>query len=170
MLNYLEFAIYIRNIDRIMPVAVTEFYDLLGVQPDASDDEIKKAFKRKAIKCHPDKHANSTPEVRAAAEEEFKEIGQAYEVLSDPDKRKMYNKYGKESLGNGPPPDMEDILRGFGMRMGGMGGFPFGRQQKPKAEMPNLVTHVTLNLREIYEGKKVEFDVTRYVLVIILPH
>lgn len=148
-----------------MPVKDTEFYDALGVSPDASEKEIKNAFRKKAVKCHPDKHSNSTPDVKAKAEDEFKNINQAYEILSDPEKRESYDRFGKESLGNGPGPDMEDILRNFGMRMGGMGGFPFGGQQKPKSfSMPNLVAPVTLNLREIYEGKKVEFNVQRYVL------
>ena len=57
-----------------MPVKDTEFYDTLGVSPDASETEIKKAFRRKAVKCHPDKHSNSTEEVKDQAEQEFKKI------------------------------------------------------------------------------------------------
>jgi DnaJ homolog subfamily A member 2 len=145
-----------------MSVRDTEYYDVLGVSSDATESEIKKAFKKKAMKCHPDKHSQSPPDVKAAAEEEFKEIGAAYEVLSDPETRERYNRFGKEGLQGGPGPDMEDILRQFGMR----GGMPFGFRQraKPKAQMPNLVCPIKLTLPDIYAGTKVEFVATRFVL------
>jgi len=77
-------------------VKETEFYERLGVTPDAKIDDIKKAYKKMAIKFHPDKNPNN-PE----AEHKFKEVSEAYEVLSDDNKRQMYDKYGKEGLKEG---------------------------------------------------------------------
>jgi len=76
-------------------VKETVFYDRLGVKPDASESEIKKAFYKLAQKWHPDKVDASQ---KAEAEEKFKEINEAYEVLSDKNKRETYDRYGKEGL------------------------------------------------------------------------
>ena len=67
-----------------------DFYKLLGVPADASEDDIKKAYRRMALKFHPDK--NSDPD----AEDKFKEIAEAYEILTDPKKRAIYDQYGEE--------------------------------------------------------------------------
>ena len=72
-----------------MPVEFKDYYDVLGMARDASDEEIKKAFRRLALKYHPDKAKNKT-----AAEEKFKEINEANEVLSDPEKRRKYDQLG----------------------------------------------------------------------------
>jgi len=83
----------------------------LGVEKTASADEIKKAFRKKALKEHPDKGGDP---------EKFKEITVAYEVLSDPEKRKTYDKYGEEGLREGPQAQgFSDIFDLFGM--GGRG-------------------------------------------------
>lgn len=79
-----------------------DFYKILGIQKGATDDEIKKAYRKLALKFHPDK--NKT----AGAEERFKEIAEAYEVLSDKKKRDVYDQYGEEGLhggGGGAGPD-----------------------------------------------------------------
>ena len=76
-----------------------DYYEILGVSRDASQEEIKKAYRRLALKWHPDK--NKSPE----AEERFKEINKAYEVLSDPEKRKIYDLYGPAAFeGKGAAP------------------------------------------------------------------
>ena len=76
-----------------------DYYEVLGVARDAAIDDIKKAFRRLAVKYHPDKNPND-----AAAEERFKEAAEAYEVLSDQEKRARYDRYGHAGLeGNGLP-------------------------------------------------------------------
>jgi len=98
--------------------ASRDFYAILGVARDADDDTLKKAYKKQAVKYHPDKHANKPEAERAAAEAKFKEVSEAYEVLTDKDKRACYDRYGEEGLkaGGMPPPS----------GMGGMGGMPGG--------------------------------------------
>ncbi|XP_032647549.2 dnaJ homolog subfamily B member 2-like isoform X4 [Chelonoidis abingdonii] len=79
--------------------AMVEYYEVLGVPRNASSDDIKKAYRRAALKWHPDKN----PENKEHAEQKFKEIAEAYEVLSDKEKRDIYDRYGKEGLmGAGP--------------------------------------------------------------------
>lgn len=86
---------------------MVDYYSVLGVSRDADDDALKKAYKKLALKWHPDRNANS----KELAEKKFKEVAEAYEVLSDKDKRAIYDQYGEEGLkGGAPPPN----------------GFPFG--------------------------------------------
>lgn len=72
-----------------------DFYKILGIPKTATDDEIKKAYRKLALRYHPDK--NKAPN----AEEKFKEVAEAYEVLSDKNKRELYDKYGEDGLKNG---------------------------------------------------------------------
>ncbi|KAJ5087808.1 DnaJ domain protein Psi [Penicillium angulare] len=103
-------------------VAETKLYDALSVQPNASQDEIKKAYRKAALKFHPDKNKNNPQ-----ASEKFKEVSQAYEVLSDPEKRKVYDQYGLEYLLRGGPPPSSGGGGGSAGGPGGMpGGFDFG--------------------------------------------
>ncbi|CAG9312649.1 unnamed protein product [Blepharisma stoltei] len=74
-----------------------DYYDVLGVPKDANDDQIKKAYRKLALKWHPDKNPND----REGAEQKFKEIGEAYAVLSDSNKRTIYDRYGHEGLEHG---------------------------------------------------------------------
>ncbi|CAI8030215.1 DnaJ homolog subfamily B member 6-A [Geodia barretti] len=71
-----------------------DYYDLLGVERDASPEEIKKAYRKMALKWHPDKNPDSVEE----ADKVFKLVAEAYEVLSDTEKRRMYDLHGKEGL------------------------------------------------------------------------
>lgn len=91
-------------------VKETKLYDILNIKPEATQDEIKKGYRKAALKWHPDKNKDN-PE----AAEKFKECSQAYEILSDPEKRKTYDQFGLEFLlrGGAPPPE------------GGAGGNPF---------------------------------------------
>lgn len=76
-----------------------DYYAALGISRNATDDEIKKAYKREALKWHPDRN----PTNKEQAEEKFKEIAEAYEVLSDEKKRKVYDQFGEEGLKGGMP-------------------------------------------------------------------
>merc|ERR1719210_4076 len=103
----------------------TKFYKLLEVDKNAGDSETKKAYRKLAVKHHPDKGGDP---------EKFKEITRAYEVLSDSDKRSKYDKYGEEGLddsgGGGDPTDIFDAFFGGGGRRGGGGGR--NKRQKTK--------------------------------------
>ncbi|KAI6250035.1 Mitochondrial protein import protein mas5 [Erysiphe necator] len=132
----------------------TKLYDILQVQPNCTEAELKKAYKINALKHHPDKN-RSNPN----AAEKFKEISHAYEVLSDPQKRQIYDQYGEEGLeGGGAPNGMnaEDLFSQFfggGSFGGGLGGMFGGQQQRgpPKARTIHHIHKVSLE--DIYRGK-----------------
>ncbi|MBR2918483.1 MAG: DnaJ domain-containing protein, partial [Clostridia bacterium] len=96
-------------------MADKSYYDTLGVSKTASADELKSAYRRLAKQYHPDLFAGKPDAEKKQAEEKFKEINHAYDVLSDPQKRAAYDQYGSE---NGP--------QGFGGGAGGFGGFGGG--------------------------------------------
>lgn len=111
-------------------VRETKLYDVLGVKPDAPAEEIKKAYRKQALKTHPDKVSKDDKQ----AHEKFREVSQAYEILSDPEKRKIYDQYGLEFLlrgGTSPPPPSPGGAGGAGgvppfMRSGTFPGGGFG--------------------------------------------
>ncbi|KAF2639002.1 DnaJ-domain-containing protein [Massarina eburnea CBS 473.64] len=102
-------------------VKETQLYDSLGVSTTATQDEIKKAYRKGALKWHPDKNKDNP-----SASEKFKEVSQAYEILSDPEKRKTYDQYGLEFLlrGGAPPPE-ESAGPGANPFEDASGGYPF---------------------------------------------
>lgn len=139
-----------------------DLYSVLGVSRSASHAEIKKSYRKLARKYHPD--VNKAPE----AEQKFKEISAAFAVLGDEEKRKRYDQFGIDGLREGFRPgggggfggfgDLEEILGGlFGGRSpfgGGMGGgFPFGRQARPKGK--DLETKLTIRMKEALLGGSV---------------
>ncbi|KAH7122592.1 DNAJ heat shock family protein-like protein [Dendryphion nanum] len=99
-------------------VKESQLYDQLGISSSATQDEIKKAYRKCALKWHPDKNKDNPN-----AAEKFKEVSQAYEILSDPEKRKTYDNYGLEFIlrGGAPPPESG----------AGPGGFPFSNSSMP---------------------------------------
>ena len=134
---------------------MADYYEILGVSKDASKDEIKSAFRKKARQLHPD--VNKAPD----AEEKFKELGKAYEILSDDEKRATYDRYGEDGLNNagfntqGPFAsgfgDLGDIFESF------FGDFGFGggsRQRDPNAPVAgdDLRLDVELTFEEAVYG------------------
>ena len=102
-----------------------DYYEVLGVEKNASADEIKKAYKKMAIKYHPDRNPGDKD-----AEDKFKEAAEAYEVLSDDNKRARYDQFGHAGMGGaagggygGQGMSMDDIFSMFGDIFGGHGGF-----------------------------------------------
>ncbi|CAK1362793.1 unnamed protein product [Cercospora beticola] len=132
----------------------TKFYDVLGVSPDADESKLKTAYRKGALKHHPDKNAHDP-----GAAEKFKEISHAYEVLSDPQKRQIYDQYGEEGLeqGGGGAGGMaaEDLFaQFFGGGGGGFGGMFGGGMRDQGPKKARTIHHVhKVSLEDIYRGK-----------------
>src|SRR5882757_6672187 len=139
-----------------------DYYDVLGVAKGADADEIKKAYRKMAIKYHPDKNQGDK-----AAEENFKEAAEAYEVLSNPEKRQRYNQFGHAANAHsangggygGGGMNMEDIFSQFGDIFGGnnpfesfFGGGNSGGGRRYVNKGTNLRIKVKLTLQEIAHG------------------
>lgn len=142
--------------------AKKDYYAILGVDKNASESTIKKEYYKLAQKWHPDKNPNNKEE----AEEKFKEITEAYGILSDPDKKSKYDEYG---ICDGDAPDFSqgfpDISEIFGMGgfpFGGMGGFPFGNVESSRNRQSQTPIHkvvVKLKLSEIFNGLDKNIDI-----------
>lgn len=140
-----------------------DYYEILGVDRNANDDALKKAYRKLAIKYHPDKNPGDKE-----AEEHFKEIAEAYDVLSDPDKRARYDRFGHAGVGSsaasggyGGGMSMEDIFSRFGDLFGGFGGFEGGG--RPMARGSDLRARVRLNLEEIEKGVEKKLKVKKHI-------
>ncbi len=142
---------------------MADYYILLGIPKDANQEAIKKAYRRVALKHHPDRNAGSKE-----AEERFKEVTEAYEVLRDPEKRARYDRYGKEGVkgrgGFAGGFDFSDALNVFMRDFGGFGGLEdlFGdRRRNGPARGKSLRITLPLTLREVRTGvtKKVRVSV-----------
>lgn len=143
---------------------MSDYYEILGVEKNATKDEIKSAFRRKARTLHPD--VNKAPD----AEEKFKELGKAYETLMDDNKRATYDRYGEDGLKNagfntngpfeGGFGDLNDIFNTF---FGGFGGFGFGGgRPDPNAPQPgdDIRADVEISFEDAVFGinKEIKFD------------
>jgi molecular chaperone DnaJ len=149
-----------------------DYYEVLGVGKSATTEEIKKAYRKKAIEYHPDKNPGNKD-----AEEKFKEAAEAYDVLSDPQKRQRYDQFGHAGVGSASSGgfsgdfDMEDIFSRFGDIFGGhfgFGGFSgFGGSSRSGGRRVNrgsdLRVKVKLNLSEIAKGVEKKIKVKKYV-------
>ena len=153
-------------------MAKRDYYEVLEVSKSASVDEIKKAYRKLAIKYHPDRNPGD-----AEAEAKFKEAAEAYDVLHDPQKRQQYDQFGFDvpggGFGGGNPFggaggfSMDDIFSMFGDVFGGhgggFGGFGGGGQQAPKYRGSDLRLKVRLSLQEVATGVTKKFKVRKDV-------
>lgn len=150
-------------------MAKRDFYEILGVDKGASADEIKKAYRKIAIKYHPDKNPDDP-----TAEDKFKEAAEAYEVLSNAEKKQRYDQFGHQGVGGaggfgGGGMNMEDIFSQFGDIFGGGGGSPFdsffggggGRSRQKKGT--NLRIKLKMSLEDIANGVEKKIKVNRLV-------
>jgi len=151
-----------------------DFYEILEVSKEATPDELKKAYRKQALRYHPDKNPGNKE-----SEEKFKEAAEAYEVLSDPEKRKRYDQFGHAGVGSGQNyqgfsggMSMDEIFRHFGDIFGGSDmGDPFGsffgggnaRRGRQVNRGSNLRVKVRLTLAEIAEGVEKKIKVNKYV-------
>jgi len=145
-----------------------DYYEVLGVSKNATKEEIKKAYRKQALKYHPDKNPGNKK-----AEESFKEAAEAYEVLSNDEKKARYDRYGHAGLGGagngfgGAGMTMEDIFSSFGDifgdAFGGFGAFGSSRRGGRRVNKgSNLRVKVKLNLHEIATGAEKKIKVTKY--------
>merc|ERR1719412_1883129 len=132
------------------PVDTTGFYKSLEIEKGASESEIKKAYRKLAIKHHPDKGGDP---------EKFKEITRAYEVLSDSEKRSKYDRFGEDGLEGGGGGDPSDIFESFFGGGGGRGGGGRKRQKTKDVTQPLKVT-----LEQLYNGATKKMAITRQVI------
>ena len=153
-----------------------DYYEVLGVEKNASAEEIKKAYRKKAIQYHPDRNPGDK-----TAEEKFKEAAEAYDVLSNPEKRARYDQFGHAGVsgaaGNGGPfggfgggMSMDDIFSMFGDIFGGhgggfsgFGGFSGGSSQQRRSRGSDLRVKVKLSLKDIATGVEKKFKLKKYV-------
>lgn len=154
-------------------MAKRDYYEVLEVTKGASADEIKKAYRKQALKFHPDRNPGDK-----AAEDKFKEAAEAYEVLSDPQKKARYDQFGHAGVGsaagggfNGGGMSMDDIFSHFGdifsdLGFGGFGGFSSrggSRGGHNVARGTNLRIKVKLTLEEIEKGVEKKLKVSKYI-------
>ena len=158
---------FLVNIERDMPTTKRDYYEVLEIAKGATADEIKKAYRRAAHKYHPDKNPGDKQ-----SEQRFKDCAEAYEVLSDDQKRARYDQFGHEGLKGQPMHDfshmdvnsIEDLFSAF------FGGSPFGGQRRAggapgqqggKQRGHDLQTQVQITLQEVATGCEREIDYTR---------
>ncbi|HDJ34042.1 MAG TPA: molecular chaperone DnaJ, partial [Bacteroidetes bacterium] len=150
-------------------MAKRDYYEVLEVSKNASKEEIKKAYRKQALKYHPDKNPGD-----ARAEEKFKEAAEAYEVLSNDEKRARYDRYGHAGVGGAAGGGfgsggmtIDDIFEHFGdifgTGFGGFGGFSSSRRSRRVNKGSNLRVKVKLSLQEIATGVEKKLKLNKYI-------
>jgi len=130
-------------------VNTTKFYEALGIAKGSDAKTIKKAYRKAAMKHHPDKGGDA---------DTFKEISKAYEVLGDPEKKKTYDEYGEEGLESGGPSSHSDIFDLF------TGGGGRGRGQRRKQKGEDVVFPLKVTLDDLYNGTSKKLRLTKNIL------
>lgn len=154
-----------------------DYYELLGVQRNASDEDIKKAYRKQAMKYHPDRNPGDK-----VSEEKFKEVSEAYEVLSNPEKKKMYDQFGHAAFSQGGPGgpgggfggrgfNFEDVFGGsgfedifntfFGGAAGGSSRSRGGRARSGAERGTDIRADISLNISDILTDKNLKIKVRR---------
>ena len=157
-------------------MAKRDFYEVLGVDRNADADALKKAYRKLAIQYHPDRQQGKSEAEKKEAEEKFKEAAEAYDVLSDPNKRARYDQLGPEGYDqmggggfSGGGMSMEDIFRQFGDLFGGFGGFGgfsgFGDSGHGQSVNygTNLRVRVKVTLQDVAKGTEKKIKIPRQV-------
>ena len=155
-------------------MAKKDYYEILGVSKDATDDEIKKAYRKLALKYHPDRNPDDP-----SAEEKFKELGEAYEVLSDADKKAAYDRFGHAAFEQGGPAagggygggGFQDPMDIFAQMFSGMGGFADmfgggghgGQKRSSKRPGSDLRYDLDITLEEAAKGCTKKLEIERLV-------
>ena len=153
-----------------------DYYEVLGVSKDVTPEELKKAYRKKAIQYHPDRQQGKSEAEKKEAEEKFKEAAEAYDVLSNPEKRARYDQFG-HNMGNmggggfsGGGMSMEDIFSQFGDIFGGFSGFGgFGGFGGSSGSAPrqnrgtDLRVKVKVTLKDVAHGVEKKLKIPHYV-------
>lgn len=150
-------------------MAEKDYYKILGVEKNATADEIKQAYRRLAKQYHPDVYSGRPEEERKRAEEKFKEINHAYEILSDPAKRENYDRFGSESgsqagagfSGFSSAFDFDDIISSIFSGFGGMGGSARSRRGNAPQRGQDILVGITLTFEEAAFGCEKTVSVKR---------
>src|SRR5574344_1387637 len=134
-----------------------DYYDILGVSKTATDAEIKSAYRKLAVKYHPDRQVGKSDAEKKEAEEKFKEVAEAYSVLSDAQKRQRYDQFGKAGV--------DGSAGGFGgfSGFGGFGGANAGGGRTASRQGSSIRARIKLSLQEIAKGCEKKLKVPHYV-------
>ena len=145
-----------------------DLYEILGISRTASEDEIKKAFRKLSLKYHPDRQGGKSEKEKKEAEEKFKEISAAYSILSDPQKKQQYDQFGTiDGMDtNMEGFDISELLKRMHQGFGGMFNDFFGGESQPRRNAPQKGTsirmQINVGIEEIFNGninKEVKYDI-----------
>lgn len=136
-------------------VVDTKLYDILGVSPDVNDNDLRRAYKKKAMQLHPDRNRDDPN-----ATEKFQQVNEAYDILKDPQKRNIYDQFGADGLrGNGGGGGMDDIISHL---FGNLGGFGSRTQRRQRTQ--DIQHQINVSLEDLYNGKTVTLKINRDVI------